>query len=129
MPRALAFVGVCAAIACGCGAGSERSFSSVQEAVSFIVGCLENDDYNALCAACVGREGRPSSFSQNRGVFINLKGLHARVPLSQLYAGATFPGDGDTFKLGGHGKELGHIHIDFVRTSGGWKLADIWGCR
>ncbi|MDB5306274.1 MAG: hypothetical protein JWO38_6350, partial [Gemmataceae bacterium] len=25
--------------------------------------------------------------------------------------------------------ELGHIHIDFVRSAGGWEVEQIWMCR
>jgi hypothetical protein len=49
--------------------------------------------------------------------------------LRERYGHLEFPARGDTFKLGGHASELGHLHVDFVRVEGGWRLRDIWNCR
>ena len=56
--------------------------------------------------------------------------LQAYYPLSDKYAGQEFPSDADTFKLGGHRKELGHLHVDWQRQSNGeWSIENVWMCR
>jgi hypothetical protein len=49
--------------------------------------------------------------------------------LLELYAEKEFPQDSWEFKLAGHGKELGHIHIDFVKSKAGWEIQKVWMCR
>jgi hypothetical protein len=46
-----------------------------------------------------------------------------------LYADWQFPIGGQEFKLGGHGRELGHIHIDFIKGLAGWEIQRVWMCR
>ena len=86
------------------------TFSSLADAVAFIVTCLDNDDHEKLAAACI-------------------KPLEDHPSIPDLYAGKQFPESETQFKLGGHAKELGHIHVDFVRNDDGWAIEEIWQCR
>lgn len=54
---------------------------------------------------------------------------HRSQSLRLLYAGREFPVEKEAFKLGGHGGELGHVHIDFLRIDAAWLLKEIWICR
>lgn len=99
------------------------AFSTLQEAVIFIVACLEKDDYKNLADAC------ESTDKPNEQLLKTLKEIHAQTPLPTLYAGKDFPKNETTFKLGGHMKELGFIHIDFIKKDNAWHLARIWMCK
>ena len=99
-----------------------RTFSTLAEAVRFLAYALERGDDAALAEAC--REALPDKWIMDR-----FREQAAETPLVGLYAGRTFPPDGTTFKLGGHAKELGHIHIDFVRSASDWEIRRIWMCR
>jgi len=99
-----------------------RAFNDPQEAVWFLAAALDNDDLDGLAAA--SRQPLPAEWELKR-----LRERHAATPLPQLYAGREFPQHGNAFKLGGHDRELGHIHVDFVRAESGWELERIWMCR
>ena len=99
-----------------------RTFANLYQAARFLTAVLKNDDRDRLEAAC--REPLPADWVLDR-----LRERNAETPLVRLYAGRKFPADADTFKLGGHGAELGHIHIDFKRTAKGWVIERIWMCR
>lgn len=99
-----------------------RTFTDLQEAVRFIADTLDSNDHDALTAA--SREPLPAEWVLQR-----LRERHAATPLPQLYAGRRFPLLGRAFKLGGHDRELGHLHIDFARVESGWALERIWMCR
>ena len=99
-----------------------RTFDNLQAAVRFFAAALDNDDLDGLAAA--SRQPLPEEWVLER-----LREQHAATPLTRLYAGKRFPLFGRAFKLGGHDRELGHIHIDFVRAESGWELERIWMCR
>src|SRR5438552_2940174 len=99
-----------------------RKFSNLTDAIRFLAGAVENGDHGALAKAC--RESLPPDWVMGR-----LREKHAATPLIKLYAGWRFPKSGREFKLGGHDKELGHIHIDFVRSGSRWEIQRIWMCR
>ena len=99
-----------------------RTFSELADAVRFLAEALEAGDDATLADAC--HEALPDKWIMDR-----LREQAAETPLVGLYAGRTFPRDGTRFKLGGHAKELGHIHIDFVRPKAGWEIERIWMCR
>ena len=105
------------------------AFMSLKDAVAFIVECLDTDDYGSLARACVGRAKRPPLLLSSPGAFEVLKKRHRATSLVELYSGADFPQGDEWFKLGGHDKELGHIHIDFRKDRRGWFLEDIYMCR
>jgi hypothetical protein len=99
-----------------------RVFSNLYQATRFLTSVLNHDDRDRLASAC--RRPPPREWELTR-----LREVNAETPLVRLYAGRWFPADADTFKLGGHAAELGHIHIDFVRTRAGWVIDRIWMCR
>ena len=99
-----------------------RAFSNLAEAVLFLAEVIEQRDYDTLAQAC--HEELPPQWVLER-----LREQHAAAPLPELYADWSFPRDARQFKLGGHGKELGHIHIDFVKSKAGWEIQQLWMCR
>ena len=100
------------------------AFVSLREAVTFISSCLERADRATLARACLDDGGSLAS-----AVFTQLQQAHKEVPFGTRYEKREFPADAETFTLGGHGSELGHIHIDFVKRSGKWRISRIWMCR
>lgn len=100
------------------------SFTSLKDAVLFITGCLESENFEKLANACI-KEG----FKHSVSVFKSLATTHKKTPLTELYSGKEFPTDETTFKLGGHAKELGHVHIDFIQKNDVWFLDSIWMCK
>jgi hypothetical protein len=99
-----------------------RKFSNLTDAVQFLAGAVENGDHGDLAKAC--RENLPPEWVLDR-----LREQNAATPLIKLYAGRKFPKSAREFKLGGHDKEFGHIHIDFVRLGSRWEIQKIWMCR
>jgi hypothetical protein len=106
------------------------SFRSLDEALAFIEKRLEDDELDGLFGAC--REDRESDYM--RGLILeHPRQINAEVGLRALYLDCSrpmaFPQDAEAFKLGGHNKELGHIHIDFRKVGARWQLEAIWKCR
>mgnify|MGYP006969416187 CR=1 FL=1 len=99
-----------------------REFQHLAEAVQFVADVLVEDDRDKLALAV--RQQLPSDWVLER-----LRERHEMTPLPRLYADWDFPPDDETFKLGGHDKELGHIHIEFVKSDAGWEIEKIWMCR
>jgi len=100
---------------------AKNTFKNLRTAVGFIAACLDKRDYKTLSAACI--------HTPNAHILKQLGTVHKKQPLTKLYAEKTFPAKGAAFKLGGHAKELGHIHIDFTKKNGAWRLKTIFGCR
>jgi len=102
-------------------AKAPKTFKDLSAAVGFITTCLDKNDYKTLTVAC--------SHAPREHVLKQLGVIHRKQPLPKLYAKRSFPEKGEIFKLGGHAKELGHIHIDFTKQHGAWRLKAIWLCR
>ena len=106
------------------------SSRSLDKALSFIEKCLDDNNLNGLFDAC--REDRESDYMRPV-VLEHLQQIQADVGLRSLYLDCSppvaFPQDAETFKLGGHNMELGHIHIDFCKVRSRWQLEAIWMCR
>lgn len=102
----------------------DDGFTNLQQAVDFIATALETTNFTAISDGCLDAQRKP-----NAALLKNLQGLNQNRPLRTLYADRSFPTNVPTFKLGGHMKELGFTHIDFVQTNGMWKLQAIWVCR
>ncbi|MDP6542742.1 MAG: ThuA domain-containing protein [Phycisphaerae bacterium] len=98
-----------------------KTFKNLSAAVGFISTCLNKKDHKTLTAAC--------THAPNVHILKQLAAVHKKQPLPKLYAKQSFPAKGAAFKLGGHDKELGHIHIDFTKQDGAWRLKTIFGCR
>jgi hypothetical protein len=123
------------------------SFVFLSDAVDFIARALEAGECDDLLDACVGpstgieadvrllsggdelsepmRDLRAYKLSEVH----SLAERHRDRSLRTLYEGRTFPQHEDRFTLGGHGRELGYVHIDFLRSTSGWQLENIWMCR
>jgi hypothetical protein len=99
-----------------------QAFSDLASAVKFLAEVVSGKDYDTLARAC--REPLPQDWVLER-----LRQRHESTPLPELYADREFPPGRRVFKLGGHAKELGHIHIDFIRSKAGWEIKKVWMCR
>ncbi len=100
------------------------SFTNLQQAVQFISSSLTTTNFVAIRNACVSPKGKPKDH-----ILLSLKQKHKETPLPELYAKISFPTNSPRFKLGGHMKELGSIHIDFQKEKDVWSLTSIWMCR
>lgn len=100
------------------------SFTNLQQAVDFIAAALESTNFVKIASACLDAQRKP-----NEALLKSLQNFDQKRPLRELYADKSFPTNEPTFKLGGHMKELGFTHIDFLQTNGVWKLQAIWICR
>jgi hypothetical protein len=99
-----------------------QAFANLADAVQFLAEVLANNDYEILALVC--REKLPQPWVLER-----LRERHESTPLPELYSGWEFPQNAKEFTLGGHDMELGHIHIDFVKSKKGWTIKEIWMCR
>lgn len=108
------------------GEAAPRHFQSLSEATTFLDRALTLRNREAILN--ILESG--SYFSRHPEVFRMLVDERKRAgALRELYDDRKFPTDSETFKLGGHASELGHVHIDFIREKSGWRLKDIWNCR
>ena len=105
-------------------------FDTLPDALAFIERCLNSSDKECLFNACLDCR---ASETMRPFIIEDLYTIHVKSLLRSLYLErtppVTFPDDANTFKLGGHKSELGHIHIDFQRTNKGWQLNSVWKCR
>ena len=132
MKPLMTIVFVCLGISVGAGRSgaaenSKPGFARLAEALAFIQTALEKNDYAALRGACA--TGEKACLAQQRAPFDQLQAAHQAKPLTERFGKLDFPDQADTFKLGGHGSEIGHLHVDFIRTQGKWQLRDIYNCR
>jgi hypothetical protein len=51
----------------------------------------------------------------DEGMLKALQKVHHDTPLTELYKGREFPAS-DTYSIGGHESELGHININFFQN-------------
>ena len=111
----------------------EPSFTELSDAIDFIAHALDIGEHGVLADACVMREldapGLPTRREYRLHAIELLARVHREKPLRSVYAGRAFPSQESRFKLGGHARELGHLHVDFVREGPGWRLENVWLCR
>ncbi len=123
------------------------SFVFLNDAVDFIARALGAGEFDGLLDACMGpRDGIEADvrlLSEDDETSPLMRDLrvhklrelrvlaerHGSRSLRTLYEGGAFPQHGDRFTLGGHNRELGYFHIDFLRSTSGWRLENIWMCR
>ena len=87
---------------------------------------LAADDYEALVKAqSDAKDPQPTQVAYVKQLDADL----GESKLAKVFEGREFPKDATTFKLGGHKKELGHCHIDFVKDGESWQITRIWQCR
>lgn len=106
-------------------AAAKPNFPSLRAALIWMDLQLGSGDYKQLQSSLRS----PQSPDAQLGVFRALHAAQRTAPLADLFKNRSFPEDKNQLKLGGHNRELGHIHIDFIRMDGHWYLDRIWMCR
>ncbi len=86
---------------------------------------LAEDDYEALARPQLVKASELLKIHYLRKLDEDL----GEGSLVKVFGGREFPKGSATFKLGGHFKELGCHHLDFVKKEGRWFLSRIWQCR
>ena len=102
------------------------TFGNLAEFFEWADPLLADKQIHTILAAQSGRVG------SREGPLRSLRQLRSTLDgksLSEVFAGTEFSKAYKHFKLGGHNKELGHCHIDFVQNNGRWMLDRIWHCR
>jgi hypothetical protein len=111
-----------------------RQFQSLAEAVNFIAECTASSSTIELFNQTVEAEKQVEQYVERhehfaRWTFPPLRRQYEIMDFRIRYKDWAFPADAEKFKLGGHDKELGHMHIDFIKRDKGWVIEDIWQCR
>lgn len=109
-----------------------KQFNSLESAITFIAECVESNSAAALFDQTVSAKGQQLFKEADYFVastFPSLKKQFQALDFRTRYKGLSFPENETMFKLGGHNKELGHIHIDFLKISDNWVIEKIWQCR
>ncbi len=114
-----------------------KSFNSFEEIVLFIADALERQDLDEVADSCLpepndGDSKFPSGQSPRDYRLRALQALSRKLTGSQfreIYRGVAFPRDARFFVIGGHDKELGHVHIHFERDDSGWRITRLFQCR
>ena len=104
-------------------------FDDLDAAMGFVISCIKSDDVASLIKAMKHERKVQPYLERNRHAFERLKSQHAATPYEELTKGLSFPSNSTEFKVGGHGKQFGHIHIDFEKRGTKWYLKSIWDCR
>ena len=112
-------------VACGSSEIEDSSFENLEQAVDFIATSLETTNDTAIANACLDIKNQRSF----NGALSVLRWINEKEPIQDLYANKSFPIFRKRFTLGGHNKELGHVHICFIKTDGVWRLEDIFECK
>ena len=125
--RSLLFTILCAIhVSCSASAQDTPEFTSLPEALRWLDQKLELKDFTAIADSFAS----PLDATTIRINYIEaLDTSLGAIRLAERYANRDFPIEKSQFKLGGHGQELGHIHIDFIRDKNAWKIDRIWMCR
>jgi hypothetical protein len=112
-------------------------FTQLSDALEFLAANLDAGDADAIADQCADAAldssrqaaGLPPPRDYRLAAIHELARHHHIRSLRSMYVGRQFPNEAAGFKLGGHGAELGHVHVDFVRTEKAWRLKEIWICR
>jgi hypothetical protein len=111
-----------------------KSFRALSQAIDFIAELIERNAASELMAQFAYIQhpqvaGPHYSTSFTNHIFPQLQTYHHEINFRARYEGKRFPADETRYTLGGHMKELGCIHIDFIKKEQGWVLDSIWECR
>jgi hypothetical protein len=111
-----------------------KQFHSLESAIVFISECVESDSAVILFNSTVSSKSQEKQFFNEPDYFVEatfppLKKQFQVMDFRIRYKGYSFPEDGKSLKLGGHDKELGHMHIDFLKIGDDWVIDKIWQCR
>jgi nicotinamide riboside kinase len=104
------------------GEEAKPTFHHVSEFLTWADKKIAADDYDALITA----QADTKDSRQTQLIYIKTldRGLKGRT-LAKIYEGREFPEEAATFKLGGHGMELGHCHIEFSKKGDSWGITRI----
>lgn len=113
---------------------SIRQFQSLVSAINFISECVETTSAVILFNQTMASEIRKGNSSKEADYFIKytfpqLQRQFEIMDFRIRYKNHSFPESENTFTVGGHDKELGHIHIDFLKHGDNWIIKEIWQCR
>ena len=113
------------------------TFSQLGQAMEFLATNLAGRRYEAIADVCLASESEedrlpvmemlPSHRKYRITAIKLLADRHGELDLRLRYQRREFPQSGSDYKVGGH--DDGHLHVDFVRVEGGWRLKDVWLCR
>ena len=105
--------------------------------MDFLATNLDGHRYNVISDACLAAESQhdkqpvadalPPRRDYRLEAIKLLAARHKALDLRVRCQGQEFPDDVSEFKVGGHND--GHIHVDFVKADGAWRLKEIWICR
>lgn len=96
------------------------SFKFLNEAISFISLCLNQERYKELANSCTNEgEKIPEQ------VLRDLRAKHQQRSLPIMYSKTEFPMDASEFMLGVYGSELDSVKIKFFKQEGKWHLRSI----
>ncbi|MCP3922817.1 MAG: hypothetical protein GY714_09555 [Desulfobacterales bacterium] len=108
---------------------SNFEFNSLETAMGFIINCVESKNPELLINAIKHNQKEQSYSEKYKKEFLYLSYQHKKGSLQGLIKGMPFPKDKIIYKVGGHGKQYGNVHIVFEKYGDGWGLKDIWHCR
>ena len=111
-----------------------KRFHTLADAIAFISECVETNSARVLFDQTVFAEQQAEKYVEHPDHFIKFTFptlLHKfqEIDFRTRYKDTLFPIEAERFKLGGHDKELGHIHIDFLKRGDAWVIEKIWCCR
>ena len=111
-----------------------KQFHTLAAAIAFISECIESNSALALFSQTVSIENQEETHFEEPDYSIKYRfpELQRQFQIMDFrirYKDCSFPETGKTFKLGGHDKELGHMHIDFLKRGDDWVIQKIWQCR
>ena len=111
-----------------------KQFHTLADAIAFISECVESHSALALFNQTLSVESQEEKFFKEPDYFIKstFPALQRQFQVMDFrirYEGRSFPENMVTFKLRGHDKELGHMHIDFLKRGDDWVIEKIWQCR
>lgn len=111
-----------------------KQFHSLAAAIDFISECVESNSALTLFNQTGSVERQAQKYAEQPDHFIEftfpaLQRQFQTMDFRLRYKSHSFPENMESFKLGGCGKELGHIHMDFLKRGNDWVIDEIWQCR
>ena len=111
-----------------------KQFHSLESAIDFISECVESNSAIALFNQTMSSENQKADLLKETDHFIKytfpqLQRQFQIMDFRIRYKNNSFPENEKFFEVGGHDKELGHIHIDFLKLEDSWIIKEIWQCR
>jgi hypothetical protein len=111
------------------------TFTKLEQAIAFLTRAVEANAFEDIADACEHVDepalasGLPSTRDYRLHAAKELGRQHTMHSLPVLYAGKDFPAGKTEMRLGGHARELGHLHVVFESGQRGWQLKTLFMCR